>query len=326
MSGATSLATGKTYGVQRVCAVWEFARSTLYNSRRKGPLPKDRPGPKPNISDGELEERIGEDLQSSPFIGEGHRKVWARLKRQGAPVSRHRVFRVMKEKRWLSPYRSPKGDERVHDRHIITECPNEMWGTDGARVETVRDGWVWLFTVVEHWNSECLGWHVAKKGDRHAALEAVGNGLKHVFGTVHPQVAPGIALFLDNGPQYIAEAFSGQVREWGFVKSHSFVRQPKTNGVVEGFNRTLKEQLIQPLIVTYRPEGIDSWQPSSAHPSLPRSKDLASSRCALSDHHLSRPLDDRSQSGVKELDLLLGSGDPVDRQDLPSWVVAVGSD
>ncbi|MGE3954317.1 MAG: hypothetical protein AB7F31_03845 [Parachlamydiales bacterium] len=56
---------------------------------------------------------------------------------------------------------------------------------------------------------------------------------------------------------------------------------------------------LEPLIATYRPEGIYSWWPSSGHPSSPRSKDLASSRCALSDYHLPRPLDDRSQSGVE---------------------------
>jgi len=56
---------------------------------------------------------------------------------------------------------------------------------------------------------------------------------------------------------------------------------------------------VKPLIVTYRPEGIASWRQSGAHSSSPRSKDLTSSDCTPSHHHLTPPLDDRSQSGVK---------------------------
>jgi hypothetical protein len=35
-----------------------------------------------------------------------------------------------------------------------------MRGTDGARVFTVEEGWGWLFVAVEHWNTECMGWHL----------------------------------------------------------------------------------------------------------------------------------------------------------------------
>ena len=42
--------------------------------------------------------------------------------------------------------------------------PRTMWGTDGVRVFTVDDGWGWIFTAVEHWNAECVGWHVCKRG------------------------------------------------------------------------------------------------------------------------------------------------------------------
>ena len=41
-----------------------------------------------------------------------------------------------------------------------------MWGTDGVRVFTVDDGWVWTVAAVDHWNAECVGWHVCKVGNR----------------------------------------------------------------------------------------------------------------------------------------------------------------
>jgi hypothetical protein len=36
-------------------------------------------------------------LAESPFVGEGHRKVWARLRRRGVCTSRKRVLRLTKE-------------------------------------------------------------------------------------------------------------------------------------------------------------------------------------------------------------------------------------
>lgn len=57
-----------------------------------------------------------------------------------------------------------------------------MWGTDGARVCTVDEGWVWIFVAVEHWNAECVGWHVCKQGTRYAAMEPVAQGLLALSG------------------------------------------------------------------------------------------------------------------------------------------------
>jgi len=38
-----------------------------------------------------------------------------------------------------------------------------------------------FFCVIEHWNAECLGWHVTKKGDRFAAIEALTQAVENVF-------------------------------------------------------------------------------------------------------------------------------------------------
>ena len=37
-------------------------------------------GPKPLVPDADLLDLIRHDLAASPFIGEGHRKVWGRLR------------------------------------------------------------------------------------------------------------------------------------------------------------------------------------------------------------------------------------------------------
>lgn len=250
MSEAISESTGKRYGLQRVCRAWELARSSVYERRQRagkraeGALPGRR-GPTPKCSDEEVLGAIQADLERSPFKGEGHRKVHARLRiLDGIRVSRKRVLRVMRENSLLSPHRVRQGKAKKHEGKIITLLPNVMWGTDGARVFTVDDGWVWIFSAVEHWNAECVGWHVCKVGSRFAALEPISQGLERIYGSVEADVARGLSLRMDHGSQYLSDHFQKQIRYWGITPSFGFVEEPETNGVAERFNRTLKEQAI----------------------------------------------------------------------------------
>ena len=235
MSATTSAATGRCVGIQRVCQVWERSRSALYARR----------GPRPRQSDAQLLAAIRADLARSPFHGEGHRKVHARLRiLDGIRVARTRVLRVMRAHGLLSPHRGRQGAAKTHDGRVITQAPNVMWGTDGVRVFTLDDGWGWIFAAVEHWNAECVGWHVCKVGSRFAALDPIAQGLERLYGSLDVDVARGLALRMDHGSQYLSDHFLKQIRYWGIHPSFGFVEEPETNGVAERWNRTLKEQAI----------------------------------------------------------------------------------
>ena len=67
---------------------------------------------------------------------------------------------------------SPRRPEPQRGR-IRTERPDELWGPDASRFWTTAEGWCWFFAAVDHCASDVVGWHVAKKGDRWAALEPV---------------------------------------------------------------------------------------------------------------------------------------------------------
>lgn len=245
MSAEVSAATGRRYGVERVCRVWGVPRSTLYARRQPSVLGAPARGPKGAVDDEELLAQIQADLASSPFVGEGHRKVWARLRvLRGVRVSRKRLLRVMREHQLLSPRRVQRGEPNLHDGRISTDAPNVMWGTDGARVVTVEDGYVWIFVAVEHWSTECVGFHVCKEGNRYAALEPIAMGIQRIFGSVRGGVARGLAVRHDHGTQYISDHFQQQLRFWGIAPSYAFVGEPQTNGVAERFIRTLKEQVV----------------------------------------------------------------------------------
>jgi transposase InsO family protein len=220
-------------------------RSTVYAKRHPRALGTPTRGAQRAVDDDQILEAIRQDLAESPFVGEGHRKVWARLRvKRGVRVSRKRLLRVMRENQLLSPHRVPKGEPNVHDGRITTDAPNVMWGTDGARVATVEDGYTWIFVAVEHWSTECVGFHVCKKGTRYAALEPIAMGLRRVFGSTQVDVARGLTVRHDHGTQYVSDHFQQQLRFWGIAPSYAFVGEPQTNGVAERFIRTMKEQVI----------------------------------------------------------------------------------
>lgn len=250
MSRETSTGACKPYGLERVCRVLDFPRSTLYAQQAREAakvvaLRPQRRGPKPKVADADLLDTIRADLEASPFCGEGHRKVWARLRiLRSIRVSRARVLRLMRENQLLSPHRRPQGGPVAHDGSIQAQRPNAMWGTDGIRIETVEEGWVWVFSAVDHFDACCVGIHAVKTGNRFAALQPIAQGLQAEFGATGADAGRGLALRMDHGTQYTADDFLNQVKFWGIAPSFAFVAEPQTNGVAERFNRTLKEQAI----------------------------------------------------------------------------------
>src|SRR2546425_268313 len=130
MSRAASPFAGRLYGVVRVTREWEMARSSFYYQLRIAAQPQRvlrRRGPKTECSDETLTGKIREVLAASPFYGEGHRKVWARLRFQEVRTSKARVLRLMREAQWLAPSRTLPKAENPHTGTIITERPHKDW-------------------------------------------------------------------------------------------------------------------------------------------------------------------------------------------------------
>jgi putative transposase len=219
--------TGGRYPLTMICDVWSVARSTVYQAQDQA---KDEPresmkrGPKTELSDEALVEAIREVIELSDFLGEGHRKVRVRLRPKGIWAGKNRVLRL--------------------SGRITTDVANELWGTDATRYHTKADGWCWFFGAIDHCVSDVVGWHVAKKGDRWAALEPIRQGVKAHMDGYAPKIALGLGLRHDWGPQYTAHQFQGELRWLGIRSTPSFVGEPECNGVAERFMRTLKEECL----------------------------------------------------------------------------------
>ena len=135
MSRTVSPSTGRRYGRRRTCQVLGVPRSTLYavRARREQAVPGQKRGPKTAWTDAELTAQIQETLARSPFVGEGYRKVWARLRLAGIRTSKGRVLRLLRAAGLLAPTRvgRPHGS-KTHDGTIIPDRPDAMWGTDAT--------------------------------------------------------------------------------------------------------------------------------------------------------------------------------------------------
>ena len=247
MRGAQSISTRRAYGLQRICRVWERARSSVYARRHatKSRAPRCRRGPVGAAPDAVLVGHIRRVLQTSPFHGEGYRKAWAKLRVAGIRTSKERVRRLMREHDLQAPHRVGHAHgPKAHDGTITTEAPDAMWGTDMTATVTIGEGSAFVFVAVDHCTTECIGLHAAKSGSRFEALEPIRQGVRERFGAIGKGVAHRLRLRHDHGANYLADDFQQEVAFFGIESSPSFVREPEGNGVAERFIRTLKENVL----------------------------------------------------------------------------------
>jgi len=102
---------------------------------------------------------------------------------------------------------------------------------------TKNDGWVWVFVLVDHHTDEAWA-HVAKVGNRFAALQPVNDAVIDRFGGLGPNVARGIKFRDDWRSQYRSGHFQGSLNWLGTAGDAAFVGEPQGNRVAERFIRT----------------------------------------------------------------------------------------
>ena len=206
-------------------------------------MPRKR-GPKTAFTDAELTEQIRGVLARSPFVGEGYRKVWARLRLAGVRAGKPRVLRLMREANLLAPTRTgqPHGPA-AHDGTIIPDRPDAMWGID-ATAGWTDEGPATVFIAVDHFTAECVGIHAARRGTRFEALEPLRQGIRAALRRL-PRGRRGRPGAPPRPRQPVHERpLPDRAALPGIASSPAFVREPEGNGCAERFIRTLKEQLL----------------------------------------------------------------------------------
>jgi transposase InsO family protein len=119
-----------------------------------------------------------------------------------------------------------------------------------------------VFVCVDHYTAEAWA-HVAKVGDRFAALQPVYGAVIDRWGRLDADIARGLQLRHDWGPQYRSGHFLGSIAWLGIADDAAFLGEPETNGCAERWIRTLKEQCLWPSCTTPSTSCAKPWSASS---------------------------------------------------------------
>jgi len=80
--------------------------------------------------------------------------------------------------------------------------------------------------------------------DRLAAADLLREVCAERFGSVERAIAAGLALRYDGGPCFRSAHYQAEIDFLGIALSPAYQYQPETNGCVEKFIQSLKEQVL----------------------------------------------------------------------------------
>lgn len=226
------LASGRTVPVSRLCRWLGLPRSTAYYQ------PRER---KPRPVDEVLAARIRRLHEEEPACGV--RGTWSRLRfRDGLPVNRKKVHRIMRLKGWTLPKRRTGRRPRVEASRSVAPSPNHRWATDLALVHCGRDGWCVFVPVIDCCTREVLGHAVERTGRAKTAERALEEALLNRFGALR-SAPPGMLLRHDNGLVFGSRQYRAVARDYGLRQEYITPYTPQQNGLCERFIKTFKEEL-----------------------------------------------------------------------------------
>ena len=194
------------------------------------------------MDDLELLNAIRQVIGDSPFVGRATARSGPVWRRRGVCTSRKRVLRLTCEAELLAPTaRVRRRARRLHEGTITVEVPNTLWGTDATEAHT-GEGRCAVFCVVDHASGEAWA-DASLRMDRFAAADLLREVSTERFGSVE-RAAAGLALRYDGGPCFRSHHYQAEIDHLGIARSPAFHYEPETNGMVEKFIQTLKEQVL----------------------------------------------------------------------------------
>jgi putative transposase len=181
----------------------------------------------------------------------GARKVWLELNRQGIPVARCTVERLMRDlgiggvrPRRKRPRTTVPGDPAGRPSDLLQRCfdapaPNRRWVADITYVMTFS-GWVYTSFVMDLFARRIVGWQVADHLRSDLALDALEMA---IWARRHEDTG-GLVHHSDRGVQYTAIRYTERLEETKAVRSVGSKGDSYDNAAAESLNSLCKRELI----------------------------------------------------------------------------------
>lgn len=238
------------FGVEPICRILtshglKIATSTYYAARKRAPSAR-------SVRDAELKTQISR-VHADNFSVYGVRKVWRQLHREGIPVARCTVARLMRDLglqgvrrgRGIRTTVRDDGHDRADDlleRDFTALRPNERWVADFTYVAT-WSGIVYVAFVVDVFSRAIVGWSAATSKRAKLVLDALDMALWRRDRAGNP-AGPGLIHHSDAGSQYTSFAFTAHLLEAGIDASIGTVGDALDNALMESQIGLYKTELI----------------------------------------------------------------------------------
>jgi transposase InsO family protein len=233
------------YGVEPICEVLPIAPSMYYEMKARARDPERRPARAKR--DEELRREINR-VHAENHSVYGVRKVWKQMQREGYPIARCTVARLMREEGLRGVVRGRRFKTTIPDEHadrprdlverrFVAERPNQLWVADLTYVATWA-GFVYVAFVVDVYSRRILGWRVSKSLRSDLALDALEQAIyarDDLAGLIHHS---------DRGVQYLSVRYTERLQEAGIETSVGSVGDSYDNALAEAVNALYKAEVI----------------------------------------------------------------------------------
>jgi putative transposase len=229
-------------GVEPICEVLGAKVSTFYAARGRGPSAR-------GLRDEELLVQIRR-VHAQNYGVYGARKVWRQLHREGIPVARCTVERLMARdgiqgvrrgkrrgttRRDLAASRPPD----LVDRVFSASRPNELWVADLTEIVT-WSGVCYAGFVIDAFSRMFVGWSLATHIRTELPLEALEMAIWR-----RDTVLDGLVHHSDAGSQYTSIRYTERLAEAGIAPSVGSVGDSYDNALAESSIGLYKTELIE---------------------------------------------------------------------------------
>ncbi len=179
----------------------------------------------------------------------GARKVWRQMHREGKPIARCTVERLMrrlgiegvhrgKRIRTTLPGAEPCPRDLVN-RQFAVDRPNRLWVADFTYVSTWQ-GWLYVAFVIDAYAKRIVGWRASSAMTTDFVLDALEQALYER----HPGVADHLVHHSDRGSQYVSIRYSERLSEAAISPSVGSTGDAYDNALAETINGLYKTELI----------------------------------------------------------------------------------
>ena len=179
----------------------------------------------------------------------GVRKVWRQLQREGVPVARCTVARLMRDMGLAgvirgTPVRTTVSDKAAPcpldhvNRQFRAPAPNVLWVSDFTYVST-WSGFVYVAFVVDVFARRIIGWWVSRSAHAGFVLDALEQALHE-----RRPLGGRLVHHSDGGSQYLSIKYFERLAEAGIERLVGSVGDSYDNALAETINGLYKAEVI----------------------------------------------------------------------------------